>query len=218
MNPLTIVGLGAGIIGGLGNLFGGRKARREMDAVMKLDPRYQVNPIAQERYGFAKTLLNARMPGAINAERNIMASQANQLANINRGSTDATQALMLASGAQGQTNDAFQQLAGSEAQDYYNRVQNLTGAQQGMIAEGDKVYQDDVRRWENKANAAGAKIQSRAQQWQGLSSLGFGVANFGLSMDGKNTVPMQAGGTAQGGMSPQAMQYLPLAMGGMRNY
>lgn len=182
MDPLTIGGLGLGLIGGLGNLFGGRrKAKKEMDAVLAKDPRYKVNPIAGERYDYAKTILNARMPGAGIAERNIMATQAGQLANINRGATDASQALMLAGGVQGETNQGFQNLAMQESQDYYNRLQNLTGAQQGMIAEGDKKYQDDVRRWENTAKAAGANIQNRANQWNSLSSLGFGVANFGLS-------------------------------------
>jgi hypothetical protein len=173
--------MGLGLIGGLGNLFGARKRKREMNALLAQDPRYKINPEAASRLGLAKTLMNARMPGAVTAERNIMASQANQMANINRGATDATQALMLASASQGQTNDAFQQLASQESQDYGNRLQNLTGAQQGWIGEGDKLYNDDVRRWGNKAGALSAQHQNTANSWNSLSNLGFGMMNLGMS-------------------------------------
>jgi hypothetical protein len=181
MDPLSIAGLGAGIIGGLGNLFGGGRSKRAMKQLLKNDPVYQVNEVAKERYGHAQTLLNARMPGAAAMERNIMSTQANQLSNINRLATDSSQALALAGGVQGGTNQAYEQLGIQEGQDYYNRLQNLEGAQQGMVAEGDKVFQDKVRRWENMAQAAGANVQNQANAWNSLSSLGFGIANLGMS-------------------------------------
>lgn len=212
MDPLAIAGLGLGVIGGIGNIFGGGKAKREMSRLLKNDPVYNTSPIAKERYGHAQTLLNARMPGAAAAERNIMATQANQLSNINRLATDSSQALALAGGVQGGTNQAVEQLGMQEGQDYYNRLQNLQGAQQGMITEGDKVYQDKVRRWENMAQAAGVNAQNRSQSWNSLSNLGFGMANLAQSGGFKGSGAGGAGG-ASGGFSAQAMQYLPLAMG-----
>lgn len=181
MDPLTIGGLGLGLIGGIGNLFGAGKSRREMKRLLKNDPVYQTSQVAKERYGHAQTLLNARMPGAAAAERNIMATQANQLANVNRLATDSSQALALAGGIQGGTNQAVEQLGMQEGQDYYNRLENLSGAQQGMIQEGDKVFQDRVRRFDNQVAAAGANAQNRANSWNSLSSLGFGMMNLGMS-------------------------------------
>jgi hypothetical protein len=181
MDPLTIGGLGVGLIGGLGNIFGGRKRRKEMDELLQRDARYTESPIAREQYGYAKSLLNARMPGSATIENNIYGAQANQMANINRLATDSSQALALASGAQAQTNESFQNLGVQQSQDYYNRLQNLNQAQQGMISEGDKVYQDMVRRWENRAGVTSANSQNRANTWNSLSNLGFGVMNLGLS-------------------------------------
>lgn len=181
MDPLTIGGLGLGLVGGIANLFGAGKAKKEMNELLQRDPRYSASPIAKEQYGLAKTLLNARMPGAAAAERNIYSTQANQLSNINRVATDASQALALASSTQGGTNEALQNLSTQDAQDYYNRLGNLNNAQQGMISEGDKVYQDRIRRFENQSKAVGANIQNRSNSWNSLSNLGFGLMNFGLS-------------------------------------
>jgi len=175
------VGAGLGLIGGIGKMFGARKANRELEKLLKQNPQYQVNPIAKQRLGLAQSLLNARMPGAAAMERNIYANQANALGQINRNATDASQALALAAGAQGQTNQALGQLGLQESQDYYNRLGNLTGAQQGMIAEGDKQYQDQVRRFQDMVSIRGAQAANRANAWQGLSNLGFGMMNMGLA-------------------------------------
>lgn len=178
---LGALGLTVGAIGALGNIFGSRKANKRLDALMRQNPTYKESPIAGQRLALAQQLLNARMPGAAAAERNIYGAQANTLANIQRNATDASQALALAAGTQGQANQAFNQLGMQESQDYYNRLSNLTGAQQGMIAEGDKVYQDQVRRFQDLAAIRGAQQQNRYNAWSGISNLGFGLANFGFS-------------------------------------
>ena len=109
-------------------MFGRAKANRELKNLMKQDPTYQADPrvmqMANQRLGLANTLLNARMPGASAAERNIYTNQANQLAGLNRGATDASQALAVAAGIGGQTNQAFENLGQQEAQDYYRRLEN----------------------------------------------------------------------------------------------
>src|SRR5205085_1584394 len=90
------------------------------------------NPIAGQRLGLAQTLLNARMPGAAAAERNIYGSQANTMAQVNRNATDSSQVLALAGAAQGQTNQAFSNLETQEAQDYQRRYSNLGFGMAGM--------------------------------------------------------------------------------------
>lgn len=187
MNPLAIGGAALGLIGGVANLFGSRKANKRLDQLMKQNPTYQSNPIAAQRMALAQQLLNARMPGAAAQERNIYGAQANTLANIQRNATDSSQALALAAGTQGQTNQAFNQLGIQEGQDYYNRLNNLTGAQQGMIAEGDKVYQDQVRRFQDLAQIRGMQTRNTQNAWQGVSNLGFGLMNFGLA-GGQNSL------------------------------
>lgn len=162
---------------------------------MQQDPTYNANPEAAKRLGLAGTLLNARMPGASALERNIYGNQANQLANVNRNATDSSQALALGAAAQGQTNQAFQNLGVQEQQDYYNRLQNYTGAQQGVIQEGDKVYQDKVRRFQDMAGLQGAGEQNTQQGWNSIANLGFGGASI-ASQYGM----MNGGGQGGGGM------------------
>ncbi len=183
MGPISAAGLGLGIIGGIGSIFGNRRANRELEKLIGQNPAYKSNPIAAQRMALAQQLLNARQPGAAAAERNIYGAQANSLANIQRNATDSSQALALAAGTQGQTNQAFGDLAQQEAQGYQQRYQNLAGAQQGMIQEGDKVYQDQVRRYQDLAAIRGAQNQNRQNSWQTVSNFGGGLMNFGLASE-----------------------------------
>lgn len=181
MDPLSIIGAGVGLLGGIGSIFGNKKSQRQLENLISQNPQYAANPIAAQRMGLAQTLLNARMPGAAAAERNIYQNQANMIGNVNRNATDASQALALAAAGQGQANQAFGQLATQEAQDYQRRYGNLVGAQEGVIQEGDKVYQDKVRRFQDLAQIRGAQANNRQTMWNSLSNLGFGAMNLGLA-------------------------------------
>jgi hypothetical protein len=107
------------------------------------------------------------MAGTGAQERNIMASQANTLANINKNASSGAQALALAGAAQGQTNEAFNQMGIQEAQNKYAMLQNLSAVNQGMTAENDKLYQDNLDYSQKQAllNA------SQMNQANGLNSL-----------------------------------------------
>lgn len=207
MLPLAAIGAGLGLVGTIGNLFASGRANRRLNDLIKQDPSYQSSPYASQRLALAQQLLNARMPGAATQERNIYGTQANTLANIQRNATDSSQALALAAGTQGQTNQAFNQLGQQEAQDYYNRLSNLTGAQQGMIQEGDKVYQDQIRRFQDLASIRGAQTQNTSNAWQSVSNLGMGTMNFGLA-SGMNLFGNGSGGNS-GYMQPST--YMPMA-------
>lgn len=195
MNPLSIASLGLGGIGMIGGLISGFGANSKLQQLQAQDPSYTSSPYASQRLGLAQTLLNARMPGATSMERNIYGNQANQLANVNRNATDGSQALALGASAQGQTNQAFQNLGTQEQQDYYNRLQNLGGAQQGMIAEGDKVYQDKVRQYGDKAAILGAQIKNTQTNWNSLANMGFGGAGIAAQYGGQGGF---GGGQGQG--------------------
>lgn len=178
---LPLIGAGLGLVGAVGNLFAAGKANRRLRQLMKSNPTYKENPVVAQRLGLAQQLLNARMPGAASMERNIYGNQANTLAQVNRNSTDSSQALAMAAGVQGQTNDAFNQLGIQEGQDYYNRLQNLGSAQEAKVAEGDKVYQDQVRRFNDLAAIRGAQAQNTSNAMSSISNMGFGLMNFGLA-------------------------------------
>lgn len=184
MNPLSIIGLGTGILGGIGSLFGAGKANSSLNQLLSQDPSYTANPIAAQRLGLAQQLLNARQPGMANAERNIYGAQANTVANNTRAASDGSQLLAANAGALGQTNQAFENLGQQENAGYMQRVQNLAGAQQGEISEGDKVYQDQIRRFSDLAQIRGAQNQNRQQAWNSISNAGFGIANFGIASRG----------------------------------
>ena len=185
----AIAGIGLGLIGGIGKMFGRAKANRELKALAKQDPTYSADPrimqMANQRLGLANTLLNARAPGAMQAERNIYSTQAGQLAGLNRSATDASQALAVAAGIGGQTQDAFTNLGQQEAQDYYRRLENQGQAQQGVMNEAQRVegnmFNDQLRKYQNKMDIQGAMQQNRQNTWGDISNLGFGLADFGMS-------------------------------------
>lgn len=175
------IGAGVGLIGTIGNMFSRGKANREMEKLLGQDPAYTENPLARQRLGLAQTLLNARTPGAARAEQNIFQSQANTVGAVNRAATDSSQVLAAAAGAQGQANNALNDLQQGEAQDYQRRFNNYAQAQEGVIQEGDKVFQDRVRQFNDRVQVKGAQASNRAANWQTLANSGFAMADFGLS-------------------------------------
>lgn len=181
MDALGPIGMGIGAVGAIGKLIARGAANRKLGELQQLDPTYKINPLAQQRLGLANTLLNARMPGSVAAERNIYGNSANQLYNVNKVATDASQAISAASGIGGQADQAFNQLGQQEAQDYQRRYGNLVGAQEGMISEGDKVYQDQVRRYQDMAQLQGAQSENNTSGMSDISNLGWGLADFGMA-------------------------------------
>jgi len=185
------VGMALGSIGTIAANISGDKTRKELNRLKDTDPKYQESQYAQQKFGLAQTLLNARMPGGASMDRNIAATAANQQANIQRNATDSGQALALGAASQAQTDNAFQQQQLAEAQDYQNRLQNYNQGAQGMVDENQKTYEDSVRRWQDQINIALARHGIRQQQGQNMSNLGSSIASMGGGMGG--------GGGAKGG-------------------
>lgn len=175
------IGMALGTIGAIGNISGNATSNRGLRKLQGQDPIYSANPIAEQRLSLAKTLLNARMPGAARAERNIYASGGNQRWLISRNATDSSQLLALGASELGQEENAFGNLAQDEAQNYQQRYQNLMNAEEGQINEGDKVFQDQTRRFGDRAQIQGAINANRQNTWKGISNLGFGIADMGMN-------------------------------------
>lgn len=199
MDPLSLIGFAGGLVGGIGKIFGRGAANRQLKRLLAKDPIYSENPEVRARLGLAKTLLNARAPGAAMAERNIYTSNANATASAENASTDSSQLLATAGEIQGNTNDAFNNLGQQETADYQRRYNNVGGAQQDLVNEQDKVFQDKVRRFQNEAEIRGAITNNKQSGWGDISNLGFGLMNFGLA-GGFNKM---FGGAGGGGYNPQ---------------
>jgi hypothetical protein len=117
----------------------------------EIDPQYtpyQTSPYAKQQLSLAQQLYGGRLFGAPDLERNILASQSNYLNSVGRNASDSGQALLMGQLAQGQTNQNFQNLQIQEAQNKYNMLNNLNQGYQGMIDEGDKVYQDMMTKYQ----------------------------------------------------------------------
>lgn len=187
--PIGAIGLGIGAIGAIGGLFSSHSANKKLGQLQQQDPGYTANPIAAQRLSLAQSLLNARMPGATYEQQNIYGNENNANANVQKNATSGSQALALEAANQGQTNQQFAKLGEQENQNYEQRYQNYTGAQEGQIAEGDKVFQSQVRQFQDKAQIQGAQAANTRNAWGSLSNLGFGLANYGAASQKQGAPP-----------------------------
>jgi len=173
-----------GMVGTLFNSIAGIKADKKLSKLIEQDPKYKTSPYAQNTLGLAQTLLNSRMAGAASRERNIYGNQANVMGNVNRNVTDASQAAALAAGIQGQTNQSFNDQQALEAQDYYNKLNNLNQANQGMTQEHKDMFDDEVRRWQDQVNTVLTQYKMRRQGGNDWSQQGAGLSSMGGGMMG----------------------------------
>lgn len=178
---VAVGGIGLGLVGTVGKMFGNAKANKTLGQLKGQIPTYASSPYAAQRLALANTMLNAKMPGSSTIERGIYGNQANQMANINRNATDSSQALALGAATQGATNQAFEQEGLDQNQYHQQALNNLTGAQEGMINEGDKVYQSQQTKFGDLAQIEGAQNQNTQNTWGSIANLGFGMADLGVN-------------------------------------
>jgi hypothetical protein len=114
------------------------------------DPRLQgyESPYAKQMMGLAQTQLNARSPYAAAQQRSILGSQAGAQSAGQKAITDPSQLLAMSPVYQGVAGQQEFNRAAQEQQQYQQKLAQLTGAQQVMIGEGDKVYQDRLRKYQ----------------------------------------------------------------------
>lgn len=181
-----------------GKLFAGMKQNKLANEINPQDITYRENPYARQNLGIINQLFNARMPGAAAAGRQISANQANQMNNVNRLATDSSTALALGLASEGQANEAANQLAMQEGSQKYGLLDNLSSAYKTLIGEGDKVYQDQLRKFNNDVNEKSALRKSSMENLTGfgsdLLSAGITAATGGLGAFGK------VGGAMKGAM------------------
>lgn len=161
------------------------------------------NPYIQSLYGQGRNLFQGRMAGADEAQQGIFTSGANAIANTENNATDASQALAIGAGVQGQTDSALTDLATKEAMDKQRRFGVFSNVSQLMAQEGDKVYQDKLRKYYDNLNYKRA-LQGAAQQnlQSGLGEMDDQVQLAAQLMSGGYI----GGGSANGGRGQRGGQ------------
>jgi hypothetical protein len=211
--PLMAIGAGVSALGSLGKIFAGAKQNKLANQINPMFQQYQKNPLAQENLAVNKNMFYGRMPGAQKAESNIMQAQANQLANVQRGATDASQLLAMGAGLQGGVNDAFSNLAAAEAQSKAGLLPSLNQAYRGVISEGDKAYDSMMQKFQMDTQAKAALRQSGMQNiFGGIGDIGAGAMQFGM-LKGNPNFLNQSQGQLISGSNPALSQRLMFGTG-----
>lgn len=154
-------------ISGVGKMIFGLHQNKLANKIKPVRTDYSISPYAQNQLGLAQQLYNGRMAGASQQEQNILASQGNMMANVNRNASDSSQALAMAGAAQGQTNQALANLGLQEAQNKYQMLGNMNNAYGNMTNELDKVYQDKMNKYMEDVRA---KAALRNAAWQNMGA------------------------------------------------
>ena len=168
------------IFSALNSLITAGKQNKLARGINPVNTTYDESPYIKDLYGEGRNLYQGRMAGAGTAEQNLLTNQANVLSNVGRNATSGSKALAVAAGVQGQTNQGFQDLAQTETQDKQRRFGIYSNVSQLMSQEGDKVYQDKLRKYYDDLNykrgLEGAAMQNKANFWQGLDDTAMAVA------------------------------------------
>lgn len=185
-------------------------AKNQQEAADKLnpiDPTYQVSPYAQEQLNNARNAMNARMPGAAQLENNVFRNQANTMMSLSRAATPQQQ-IAAAGALQGGTDNALSNLAMQESQYRNAMMGNLNSALQIMTDENDKVYGDQLRKFNRDFDLKQGLLNSAERNRAGVSeSIGNGVGAIA------NTVLQFAGLGNQAVPNNAANQNIPNTQG-----
>jgi len=194
---------GAGTIGGIASRASANKQIREQ---LKNRQKPQISNLA-------RTLLNARMPGAAQAERNIYQSGANTMGRTQQAATSAADVMQAAAGIQSQTNNAMAALGLQEAGDYQRRYGNLVNEEQYNQAQR-------MQDFETAISAQAAIAQNRAKSWGDVTQFGMGTASAALGGMGGAGKGGGGAGAPAGTMTTNYASYAPGAypQGGMIPY
>ena len=144
--PVAAIAGGISAVSGIVKMAKSAHQNKLANGVVIPDATYQSSPYAQAMMDQANQYKNSRMTGAAEAEQNIMSNQGNTIGAIDRNATSGAQALAMVSAAQGQSNQAFNGLRQQEGADGQMKMNNWNQANQQMIGEGDKLFNDRVRK------------------------------------------------------------------------
>ena len=198
---MSMVAVGIGTVGlglakGIAGTIRAKQSNKALADLLSKDPTYTANPYAAQQFGQAQHAYNGRMAGAASEEANIGKTQANTVAGASRGATDSSQLLAVGANAQGQADNAYNQLGTQEAQNKYSLLDNLNRAYGAMINEGDKVAQDKQRKFGVQAQIGGQIQQNRTNATNGVfNGITEGISNAAQLYSIKNGMSSGLGTT-----------------------
>lgn len=211
MDPFIIGGALVSGLGALGKVFAGAKQNKLANQINPVFQQYQQNPLAQENLAVNKNMFYGADPASLKAQSNIMQAQSNQLANAQRGATDASQLLAMGAGLQGGTNEAFSKLAAQESEGKAGLLGSLNQAYRGVIAEGDKAYDSMMQKFQMDSQAKAALRQSGMQNiFGGIGDIGAGAMQFGMLKKNPNLFAQGAGTQGLGTQGYPTSGYNPM--------
>jgi hypothetical protein len=150
-----------------------KKQKREANKINPVDVTYQESPYAKEQLSTARNFLNSRMPGANSMQQGIANNQANSFLNLTRAAGSPQQLMAAAGALQGNTNSALDNLAIQESQYKASMLGNFNNALSTMTNEGDKVYGDQLRKYNRDYEMKQSLLNSSAQNKQaGFKGIG----------------------------------------------
>lgn len=194
------------------------------DKLNPVDPTYQASPYAQEQLNNARNAMNARMPGAAQLENNVFRNQANTMMSLSRAATPQQQ-IAAAGALQGGTDNALSNLAMQEQQYRTTMLGNLNSALQIMTGENDKLYGDQLRKFNRdfdlKQGLLNSAERNRAGVSESISNGANAIANTLLQFTGMGGVPNAGANTATAnysqGLSDNQLRGLWNMTSGIRN-
>jgi len=202
-----------GIFSAINSLITSGKQNKMAKAINPVDATYQESKYTKNLYGEGKNLYQGRMAGATQAEQNLLTSGANTRAAVDKNATSGSQALAVAAGVQGQTDQGFQDLALKEAQDKQNRFGIYSNVSQLMTQEGDKVYQDKLRKYYDDLNykraLEGSAMQNKAGFFSGIDDTINTAGQFAMMAAGVPPIPKAGGGGGAAAGGNQSMYNTP---------
>ncbi len=174
MSKLGFAGLATGILGSIGAGIGALSDRKEAKKINPVYKPYEVSPFAKERLGLARQMFGGKSSAVKMAEADISRNQAAGMYGAERAASDGSQLLAAGAMGQAQADNSTAQLAGMQEQYRLQGLSNLTGAQDAMTQELDKVYQDNLQKYMTDLNM---KMAYRNAARQGFTNMMGGMMN-----------------------------------------
>jgi hypothetical protein len=170
------------ILTGINAFSQAKKQKKEAGKINPIDVTYKESQYAKEGLDTARNFLNGRMPGASAMQQGAMTNQANSFLNLSRAAGSPQQMMAAAGALQGNTNNALNQLAVQESQYKQSMLGNFNNALNTMTNEGDKVYGDQLRKYNRDFEMKQNLLNSAAQNKQaGFKGVG-GFLDKGLNL------------------------------------
>jgi len=193
------IAAGTAVVGTAASMFSKHQANKKLKEMEKNMPTYSMDEGVKKRLGLSQTLLNARMPGAAAAERNIYQTQANQMAGAQRGATSGNELLLAGSGAAAQAGQQFGALNQAENADYQRRYGNVSSATDAMAAEKQAEFANKMQNYQQSVAMEGARQANTQQAISQGTQLGMGLGS--MAQEGAfNGTPSTTPATGSGGV------------------